>query len=115
MLLRQCAWCLCLINGAGERISPAPLPKLYEASHGICGLCGAKWMEQAMMQGTEVGEMQHRDDEIAPESASYRTRSVVDPLAPTVTELIFQLQQGQNPTSKTKRPSIARKKASHTT
>jgi len=45
---RQCAWCLRLMNNAGEHLSPAPLPKLYDATHGICGVCGKRWMEQAM-------------------------------------------------------------------
>jgi hypothetical protein len=37
-----------LIDLAGERISTQPLPKLYEASHGMCGVCGILWMEQMM-------------------------------------------------------------------
>ncbi len=45
---RQCAWCLRLMNSAGEYLSPAPLPKLYDATHGICAVCGKRWMEQAM-------------------------------------------------------------------
>ena len=45
---RQCAWCLRLMNGAGEHLSSAPLPKLYDATHGICGVCGMRWMEQAI-------------------------------------------------------------------
>jgi hypothetical protein len=45
-MLRQCAWCLRLIDFAGERLSVQPLPKLYEASHGMCGACGTLWMEQ---------------------------------------------------------------------
>ena len=47
-MVRQCAWCLRLIDANGERISPAPLPKLYEASHGMCGICGKLWIEQVM-------------------------------------------------------------------
>lgn len=46
-MIRQCAWCLRLINGAGTRISQQPLPKLYEASHGMCSVCGTRWMGQA--------------------------------------------------------------------
>jgi len=46
-MMRQCAWCLCLINSIGERLSSSPLPKLYEASHGICSICGTVWLEQA--------------------------------------------------------------------
>ncbi len=45
---RQCAWCLRLMNSAGEHLSPTPLPKLYDATHGMCGVCGMRWMEQAM-------------------------------------------------------------------
>ncbi len=44
---RQCAWCLRLMNNAGEHLSPGPLPKLYDATHGICAVCGKRWMEQA--------------------------------------------------------------------
>ena len=47
-MVRQCAWCLRLIDDAGERVSPSPLPKLYEASHGMCGICGTRWMEQVL-------------------------------------------------------------------
>jgi hypothetical protein len=49
-MLRQCAWCLRLIDHVGERLSTQPLPKLYEASHGMCGVCGALWMEQVLTQ-----------------------------------------------------------------
>ena len=45
-MVRQCAWCLRLIDSEGERLSLQPVPKLYEASHGICGVCGVQWMEQ---------------------------------------------------------------------
>ncbi|GCE47720.1 hypothetical protein EI42_03730 [Thermosporothrix hazakensis] len=47
-MVRQCAWCLRLIDSEGERVSHLPLPKLYKASHGICGVCGALWLEQIM-------------------------------------------------------------------
>lgn len=45
---RQCAWCLRIIDSVGTRISPLPLPKRYEATHGICVVCGARWIEQAL-------------------------------------------------------------------
>jgi hypothetical protein len=45
-MLRQCAWCLRLINSEGDRLSPLPKPKLYEASHGICSVCAMHCMEQ---------------------------------------------------------------------
>ena len=44
-MVRQCAWCLRLINKAGERTSALPLTKIYEASHGICTDCGIIWLE----------------------------------------------------------------------
>lgn len=47
-MLHQCAWCLCMLNGEGGRLSSSPQPKLYQASHGICNVCGAKWIEQAV-------------------------------------------------------------------
>ena len=53
-MLRQCAWCLRLINHVGERLSTQPLPKLYEASHGMCSVCGAIWMEQVFTQASSL-------------------------------------------------------------
>ncbi len=52
-MVRQCAWCLHLINNAGERLSLSPLPKMYNASHGICDICGSQWIEQAL-EGQET-------------------------------------------------------------
>ena len=43
-MVQQCAWCLRLIDGMGEHISPVPVPKLYEASHGMCQACGNSWL-----------------------------------------------------------------------
>jgi hypothetical protein len=53
-MLRQCAWCLRLIDHVGERLSTQPLPKLYEASHGMCGVCGALWLEQVLTQAPPI-------------------------------------------------------------
>lgn len=47
-MVRQCAWCLRLMNSAGERTSLLPVPKMYEASHGMCRVCGGLWLEQAL-------------------------------------------------------------------
>jgi hypothetical protein len=44
---RQCAWCLRLMDAIGEPISAQPVPKIYEASHGMCRVCGISWLEQA--------------------------------------------------------------------
>jgi hypothetical protein len=45
-LMRQCAWCLRLMNDDGERISQHPMPKQYNATHGMCCICGVLWLEQ---------------------------------------------------------------------
>jgi len=45
-LMRQCAWCLRLMNDDGERISQHPIPKQYNATHGMCCICGVLWLEQ---------------------------------------------------------------------
>ena len=50
---RKCAWCLCIINNRGERISLQPVPKLYEATHGMCRICGIYWLEQALCDTEE--------------------------------------------------------------
>jgi hypothetical protein len=44
-MVRQCAWCLRLINSFGVRTSVLPMPKIYKASHGMCQVCGASWLE----------------------------------------------------------------------
>jgi hypothetical protein len=58
-MIRQCAWCLHLIDDAGERISPLPLPKLYEVSHGMCTACGSLWLEQVLSSYHEPGPVTH--------------------------------------------------------
>jgi hypothetical protein len=85
-MVRQCAWCLRLINSAGERLSPLPLPKLYEASHGICGVCGMQWMEQVIEAEEPQGTLlRHEIDVVGnsglPEIECHRT----------ITPLILQL------------------------
>lgn len=44
MMVQQCAWCLRLINNMGEHMSALPVPKMYEASHGMCRVCGERWL-----------------------------------------------------------------------
>jgi hypothetical protein len=51
-MVRQCAWCLRLINSQSEPISTFPLPKLYEATHGMCQSCALLWLE-AVEKGNE--------------------------------------------------------------
>jgi hypothetical protein len=38
------------MNQIGEPISSLPVPKLSEASHGMCKSCGSLWLEQAMQE-----------------------------------------------------------------
>ena len=52
-MTRQCAWCLRLMNQQGERISLQRVPKIYEATHGICRACGMIWLEQVLLDTGE--------------------------------------------------------------
>ena len=54
-MVQQCAWCLRLINSMGEHISPVPVPKIYEASHGMCQACGRRWLAAAEESYRERG------------------------------------------------------------
>lgn len=47
-MVRQCAWCLRQIDDMGERLSVKPLPKNYDASHGMCRECGEQWLEAVL-------------------------------------------------------------------
>lgn len=87
-MVRQCAWCLCLIDAQGKRISSSPLPKLYEASHGICSVCGESCMEQITAQDTR---------RVKENNESYQGQ-------PSPTDLIFELQQEPGNTTRTPLP-----------
>lgn len=79
-MVRQCAWCLRLIDSAGERVSQRPLPKLYQATHGMCCVCGTLWMEQAL----------------EPECAASCVAALAEPslaASQTVTQLVLDLQR----------------------
>jgi hypothetical protein len=78
-MVRQCAWCLHLINSAGERLSSLPVPKLYEASHGICGVCGMQWMEQVINAEEPRGMVQRPNMEASGQE--------------TITQMLLQLQE----------------------
>lgn len=54
-MVRQCAWCLRLIDETGEPISGMPMPKRYDASHGMCRTCGMRWM--ASVESEAAGTM----------------------------------------------------------
>jgi hypothetical protein len=92
IMVRQCAWCLRLIDDAGERISLSPLPKLYEASHGICEVCGSLWLEQVLREpSTLVTDLRHESS-----TSGIPATPLVEhqglPLQ-VITDLILQLQQ----------------------
>lgn len=94
-MVRQCAWCLRLIDDAGDRLSLAPLPKLYEASHGICDTCGKQWMEQVLASQTIAlsttlpqGESATVEDEISEDYS-------VEEGGESVSEFVLQLQSYQ--------------------
>ena len=46
---RQCAWCLRLIDDFGVRLS-SPVPKTYDASHGMCKVCADIWLEEVLQE-----------------------------------------------------------------
>lgn len=114
-MVRQCAWCLRLIDSAGERVSLLPLPKLYKASHGMCGVCGTLLMEQAMQTpGTEtsretrkpVASSQVREAAVSflpsatsePQEAEHQPAELTT--TATVTQLVLELQQREHETPK---------------
>jgi hypothetical protein len=89
-MVRQCAWCLCLIDNAGERLSPLPQPKLYEASHGICGICGVQWMEQ-VIEAEKSAEALTWQEVQAANGSGYPEVEVVRP--ESITQMVLQLQE----------------------
>jgi uncharacterized protein YjiK len=38
------------MNNAGERTSSLPVPKIYDATHGMCKECGALWLQEAQRE-----------------------------------------------------------------
>ena len=48
MMIRQCAWCLREMDQRGEPLSTKPLPKDYEATHGMCRECAIAWLEAVL-------------------------------------------------------------------
>ncbi|GCE10946.1 hypothetical protein [Tengunoibacter tsumagoiensis] len=89
-MVRQCAWCLRLIDSVGERLSPTPLPKLYEASHGICGVCGTQWMEQVLesQEQSAQGIVQDQENDGRDEGGYSEVEH-----KEALTQLILQLQR----------------------
>ncbi|GCF07223.1 hypothetical protein [Dictyobacter arantiisoli] len=88
-MVRQCAWCLRLINGVGERVSLQPLPKLYEASHGICGICGIQWMEQVIEAEGPLGTLRRQEIEASAHESVYAEVERHE----SITQMVLQLQE----------------------
>ncbi len=89
-MVRQCAWCLRLIDDAGERISPLPLPKLYEVSHGMCTTCGALWLEQVLSSRHVPGSALPDPDE-AGDACTHTLPERPEIAPPTVVLRIFEM------------------------
>ena len=116
-MVRECAWCVRLIDGAGERISPSRLPKLYEATHGMCGVCGTLWMEQvlqseslgvhAISPGQSIPSLNKDDASSAADYPTEECQGSAEVTPAGVTELILQLQQQA---AKTSRPALPKLK-----
>ncbi len=87
VMIRQCAWCLRLIDGAGMRISQQPLPKLYEASHGMCSVCGGLWMGQALGSAESY---------LDPEEHAYKGKRLVAEGPPAPLQPVFGSKQDFN-------------------
>lgn len=61
-MVRQCAWCLRLINSLGEHTSLLPVPKMYEATHGICQVCGILWLDAVGISNREAMVITRSED-----------------------------------------------------
>jgi hypothetical protein len=81
-MVRQCAWCLYTIDCNGERLSSSPLPKLYEASHGICNVCGAVWITRAMENQTGQEQLNLLD------YPDCKERQIIARMQPTIIPLL---------------------------
>ena len=80
-MIRQCAWCLRLINNVGERTSVLPVPKIYEATHGICQICGTSWLEAVGgLNGGAMATIQAEDGQC---SIHYRSEGILPAIPPS--------------------------------
>lgn len=64
VMVRQCAWCLRLIDDVGTPLSSRPEPKNYKATHGMCLECGVRWLADVL-----------RNDELASPEDSYEVEA----------------------------------------
>ena len=63
-MVRQCAWCLHLIDGDGQHVSSLPQPKLSAASHGICYVCGMLWLEEVLISSDTQASSSREENKI---------------------------------------------------
>jgi hypothetical protein len=101
-MVRQCAWCLCLINSAGERLSPFPVPKLYEASHGICDICGVQWMEQVIAADNAQSTSQRHKVDAMDAKGSKILQELGSP--EVIVQMVLQLQERSSEASRSSLP-----------
>lgn len=97
-MVRQCAWCLRLMNSRGEPTSALPLPKIYEASHGICKVCGILWLEAIGGSNGNAGAMvirQAEDGRYRVECMEERVRPAMSPLRENDAKDLLSLAGGK--------------------
>jgi hypothetical protein len=58
MMVKQCAWCLRLVNSIGEPTSLLPVPKIHDATHCICRTCGLLWLDSIGGEPVVVVQME---------------------------------------------------------
>jgi hypothetical protein len=105
-MIRQCAWCLRLIDSGGERVSQLPLPKLYEASHGICDICGTLWMEQ-VVRPSEVQSISLKRQCAARKGTRPLLKQRWQTTSSTVTQLVLELQRHEREDRLTTPPKLS--------
>jgi hypothetical protein len=93
-MMRQCAWCLRLIDSRGGRVSQLPLPKLYEASHGMCDVCGMQWLQQmlASSDAQNISAAISSDTNKLSEYSPLPAKCIEQP-SRTTTQLAYELEQ----------------------
>lgn len=55
VMVRQCAWCLRLIDNTGTPLSCEPEQKNDKATHGMCLECGVRWLADVLRDDEPVG------------------------------------------------------------
>ena len=95
-MVRQCAWCLRLINDAGEPISVLPRPKRYDASHGMCRACGARWMASVEAVEAEAAGPMGTEEALASQDGIMMTPRPDEMARPLPLRRVFPLEPLQS-------------------